>query len=65
MKLDDGDFETGVNCSNNFYIKIFQESDHSSDGGYTFEKVLNIQELDKKQARTLINELMDYLEQQF
>lgn len=62
MILGDNEFETGINSGDNFYIKIKQESDWSQDGGYTFEDVLNIYELDDKTARMMINELLDYIQ---
>lgn len=59
MKLNSGEFETNINGV--FEIIITQESDCSSDGGYTFEDVTNSFELDKVNAAHLIDELQAYI----
>ena len=60
MKLNGGEFVTGV-IEGAFYITIEQESNWSTDGGYSFESVANYFELDKKEAELLINELKEFI----
>lgn len=55
MNLNNGEFTTA--SSEIFYIAIKQESDCSLDGGYSFENVTNIFELDLENAKKLIYEL--------
>lgn len=60
MNLLDGEFTTST--SDSFDIAITQESNWSTDGGYTFEDVTNIFELDVPNAKKLIDELKDFCE---
>jgi len=59
MNLLDGEFTTEV--KETFNIAITQESDCSLDGGYTFENVTNMFELDVSNAKKLLNELTDFI----
>lgn len=62
MILHDDEFVT--NAFDNglwFAISIKQESDHSQDGGHTFEDVTHTFELDKGEAQNLLNELQDFI----
>ena len=61
MKLKSGEFETAIDEDGEFAISICQESNHSSDGGYTFEDVTNTFYIDKCDAKHLIDELEDYI----
>lgn len=58
MKLNSGEFETKIGGV--FQISITQESDCSFDGGYTFEDVTNIFDLDLENARHLLVELNEF-----
>ena len=60
MRLNDSEFTTAID-DGMFIISINQESDCSSDGGYTFEDVTNTFELNQQTARDLLNELKEYL----
>ena len=60
MKLNSGEFETSVDGE--FAISITQESDCSSDGGYTFEDVTNSFSLDLTDAKHLLDELQHYID---
>jgi hypothetical protein len=60
MDLCNGDFETKV-VGSEFSISITEESDISSDGGYTFHRTTNEWSLDKEDAKTLFEELKAFL----
>ena len=45
-----------------FCISITEESDISTDGGYTFEDVTNVWELDDQDAQALLKELQEFLD---
>jgi len=60
MRLNNREFETIIR-DGMFLIAIKQESDCSLDGGYTFEDVRNVYELNQQTARDLLNELKEYL----
>lgn len=60
MRLNDSEFETEV-TDGMFCISITQESDCSSDGGYSFEDVTNMMELTQQTAKDLRDELNEYL----
>ena len=62
MNLNNGEdeFETMVNAGL-FWIAITQESSLSTDGGHSFEDVINTYKLDKQAAMALLNELKLYL----
>lgn len=61
MKTKDGELETKINSINQFQIIIIHESDYSSDGGYTFDDIRNVYDLDRDQARELVKELIDFI----
>ena len=60
MKLNSGEFITDAS-KGTFDITIKQESDCSVDGGYSFEDVANTFELDKGEAKALIDELTEFV----
>ena len=60
MRLNDSEFETDID-DGMFCISITQESNCSSDGGYSFEDVTNTFELSQKTALDLMKELKEYL----
>ena len=62
MNLNNGEFETKVDRL--FEISITQESDHSIDGGYTFEDVNVVFELDVENAKVLVKELNKFLDKE-
>jgi len=59
MNLNNGEFKTDAS-NGSFDIRIKQESDCSLDGGYEFEVITNIFELDKETAEELIKELQAF-----
>lgn len=61
MKLNSGEFETEIDSDGDFAISICQESNCSSDGGYTFEDVTNTFCIDRSNAKYLIEELQHYV----
>ena len=61
MKLKSGEFETCIDCDGDFEINIREESDISTDGGYTFEDVTNTYWLNRSEAKELIKELQHYI----
>ena len=64
MKLNSGEFETEIDRDGDFAISISQESNCSSDGGYSFEDVTNTFYINKDDAKVLIEELQHYVENQ-
>lgn len=60
MKVGDDFVQTKV-INGEFQISISEESDYSSDGGYSFESTTNTWELDVSTALELLNELKVYL----
>ncbi len=63
LKLNSGKFETEIDEDGDFAISIKQESDWSTDGGYTFEYVRNTFCIGRDDAKRLIDELQDYVRQ--
>jgi len=61
MKLENGAFSTEID-DGMFLISISQESDCSLDGGYTFEDVTNVWELNEQTANDLMLELKEYID---
>tara|TARA_R110002096_G_scaffold315227_3_gene509458 strand:- start:7444 stop:7635 length:192 start_codon:yes stop_codon:yes gene_type:complete len=57
--LNSGEFETSG--GDTFTIAITQESDHSIDGGHTFETITNKFEIDRINANYLVNELQHFI----
>lgn len=64
MLLNDGEFKADEK-DGAFEISITQESDHSSDGGYTFETVTNTYKLGLAEAKALSEELLFYIDNMF
>ncbi len=61
MKTKNEELETNINSINQFQIITTHESDCSSDGGYTFETIINVYDLDRDEARQLVKELIDFI----
>ncbi len=61
MKLNSGEFETSID-DGDFDISITTISDHSLDGGHTFETVCTLYSLDKVNAKHLIDELQHFID---
>ena len=59
ISTESAEFSTET-TGNGFIITIEQESDWSTDGGYTFEDVTNSVELTKDQCINLIAELKKF-----
>ena len=63
VRLNSGEFET-EQVDGSFDIHITQESELSLDGGYSFESVTNIFELNSINAKALVEELQHYIDKQ-
>lgn len=63
VRLNSGEFETEC-VDGSFDIHITQESELSLDGGYTFEEVTNVFELNTVNAKALVEELQHYIDKQ-
>ena len=62
MILNSGEFETMTHETGEFVIYISQESDYSSDGGFTFADVTNSFYINRDDAKDLIAELQRYVD---
>lgn len=61
MRLNSGELETHGNNDGTFTIAITQESDHSADGGHTFETITNKFEINRYDAGFLVEELQHFI----
>ena len=61
MKLNSGEFETEIDIDGTFSISICHESNCSTDGGYSFEDVTNTFCMERDNAKQLMEELQQYI----
>jgi len=60
VELNSGEFVTDTG-KGTFDITIERESDCSTDGGYSFEIIVHMFELDRKEAKALVDELNEFI----